>query len=84
MKLFANKNHIYLSFQLYKKNGIHSCVFPQRYSFCRDVLFFCRDNCGPPHILFSKKQRIKTRRFHTCEKRFFFFFSDGTVTNPAI
>ena len=47
--------------------------------------FICRDNCGPPHILFSKKQRIKTSRFHTCDERdFFSFFSDGTVTKPAI
>ena len=53
--------------------------------FFLDVIPFADncDNCGPPHILFSKKQRIKTRRFHTCEERFF-FFSDGTVTNPAI
>ena len=36
--------------------------------------FFYRDNCGPPHILFDKKQRIKTRRFHTCEEIFFFLF----------
>ena len=27
--------------------------------------FLCRDSCGPPYILFSKKQRTKIRQFHS-------------------
>ena len=53
--------------------------------FCREVLpfavslfllprsyYFFRDSCGPPCISFIKKQRIKTRQFHTYEERSLF------------
>ena len=37
--------------------------------------FFCRDSCGPPYILFSKKQMIKTVSFIRM-KKYYYSYND--------
>ena len=46
------------------KNIARLILLPRSY-------FFCRDSCGPPYILFSKKQTIKTVSFIRMKKDYY-------------